>query len=135
MSAHANTNNCICCSGKPAEGCCERFLKQGQNAKTPEQLMRSRYSAFALGGFGGYLLRTWFPPTAPQSTELELSQRNQNWTGLEVLSKSQSGDDGTVEFKAHYMSVDGEACALHEKSVFKRLGNRWLYIGGEITSD
>ena len=96
--------------------------------------MRSRYSAYARGGLGRYLLHTWFPVTAPPLSEIELSQRSQEWTGLEVLAKSQQGDDGMVEFKAHYLGENGEPAVLHEKSVFKRIGNRWLYVGGEVNS-
>ena len=55
---------CICGSKKAFGACCARFLSGEQQAKTPEQLMRSRYSAYALGNHGEYLLRTWFPPTA-----------------------------------------------------------------------
>ena len=132
-NAGVGSGRCECGSEKTRQQCCDRFLEAGQLAKTPEQLMRSRYSAFARGGHGNYLLQTWFPPTAPQSSELELSQRTQNWTRLEVLTKSQQGDDGMVEFKAHYKDSDEQDAVLHEKSIFKRLAGRWLYVGGEVS--
>lgn len=100
--------------------------------------MRSRYSAYALGGYGDYLLRTWFPATAQGLSAIELSQRSCEWMKLEVLSKSQQGDDGIVEFKAWYRnpdessSAEGPLALQHEKSVFKRVAGRWFYIGGEI---
>ncbi|HSG62441.1 MAG TPA: SEC-C metal-binding domain-containing protein, partial [Pseudomonadales bacterium] len=49
-------NLCPCGSNKPFAKCCDRFLSGAQHAKTPEQLMRSRFSAFFLGGYGQYLL-------------------------------------------------------------------------------
>ena len=47
---------CVCCSGKQSADCCGLLLTQEKNAKTPSSLMRSRYSAYALGGYGDYLL-------------------------------------------------------------------------------
>ncbi|MGI9287842.1 MAG: YchJ family protein [Pseudomonadales bacterium] len=125
---------CVCGSKKPAIQCCERFLDGAQQAKTPEQLMRSRYSAYALGGYGEYLLRTWFPATARNLTVIELSKRSCEWIKLEVLNKSQSGDEGMVEFKAHFRDKNGEPAIQHEKSIFTRNGGRWFYVGGGVES-
>lgn len=94
--------------------------------------MRSRYCAYALGGYGDYLLRTWFPATAAGLSVPGLSQRTVNWNGLEVLGKSQTGDDGMVEFIAHFTDAEGKQQAMHEKSIFKRVHGRWLYVGGEV---
>lgn len=94
--------------------------------------MRSRYSAYALGDHGEYLLRTWFPATAGDLTATALSRRSCDWVKLEVLSKSQNGDSGQVEFKAWYTAEHGGLEVLHEKSVFTRVAGRWFYIGGEI---
>jgi SEC-C motif-containing protein len=125
---------CVCCSGKSHKQCCGRFLDNGALAKTPEQLMRSRYSAFALGDHGDYLLQTWFPPTAGKLTAETLSRRDREWTRLEILSKAQQGDKGWVEFNAWYRDEAGRTQVLHEKSIFQRSGGRWLYVGGEVSS-
>lgn len=94
--------------------------------------MRSRYSAYSLGGHGDYLLRTWFPATAHNLTAAELSTRACDWFKLEVLNKSQAGDAGIVEFEAHFCDAAGEANVLREKSVFARVGGKWFYVGGEV---
>ncbi len=94
--------------------------------------MRSRYSAYALGGHGDHLLRTWFPATAQNLTTAELSIRSCDWFKLEILNKSQTGDAGIVEFKAHFHDSNGEPNALHEKSVFARVNGKWFYVGGEV---
>ena len=124
---------CICGSEKMFEKCCGRFLTQGQFAKTPEQLMRSRYSAYALGGYGEYLLKTWLPSMARGLSVIDLSQKNNDWYRLEVLDKSQQGDNGMVEFKAYYRSADNAEAFMQEKSIFKRVKGRWLYVGAEIS--
>lgn len=126
---------CICQSHKPFEKCCGRFLSGKEHAKTPEQLMRSRYSAYALGNYGQYLLDTWFPATAAGLTADSLSEKNMNWVKLEVLSKSQTGDNATVEFNACYREPDSDVLlTMHEVSVFKRVSGLWLYVGGEVST-
>lgn len=96
--------------------------------------MRSRYSAYALGDYGEYLLKTWLPAMARGLTVEALSQRDNDWLDLEVIAKSQRGDDGYVEFKAYFANASSsETQVLHEKSVFKRVVGKWLYVGGEIS--
>ncbi len=124
---------CLCGSAKPFAACCGRFLGGDTPAKTPEQLMRSRYCAYALGGYGGYLLKTWFPATAQGLTALDLSQKSCDWCRLEVLNKSQKGDEGVVEFKAYFNTPQGEVDVMHETSFFSRVGGRWYYVGGEVS--
>lgn len=123
---------CPCGSGKPFAACCGRFLAGGEHAKTPEQLMRSRYTAYALGDHGDYLLQTWFPATASGLTAELLSQRELDWQRLEIIGKAQQGDNGEVEFRAHYREPDGTPGVMHERSTFKRNSGRWFYVGGRV---
>jgi len=127
---------CVCGSGKHFKKCCGRFLKGGEVAKTPEQLMRSRFSAYALGGYGEYLLSTWFPATAAGLSANELSQKVLYWKSLEVIDKSQQGEKGVVEFKAYFSKQEdegGELEFMHEKSNFIRNRGRWYYVGGQVS--
>ena len=71
--------SCVCGSNKSYRRCCGRFLDNGERAKTPEQLMRSRYSAYALGKHGDYLLQTWFPATAGGLSAAQLSEVSCQW--------------------------------------------------------
>jgi len=127
-----NKDNCICQSGKPFEKCCDRFLNQGLFARTPVQLMRSRYSAFALSGYGEYLLATWAVESIGSMSAAELSMKTVDWQGLEIVGKSQKGDLGFVEFKASFLDSEGELLVHHEKSEFVRRDGRWLYLTGEV---
>ncbi len=70
---------CPCDTGKPYPSCCGRF-HDGRPAPTAVALMRSRYSAFALG-LGSYLLETWHPATRPPSMDLD---DDTTWTGLTI---------------------------------------------------
>ena len=127
------SENCICGSAKTFARCCGRFLCDNQLAKTPEQLMRSRYSAYALGGYGDYLLRTWHPATSQGLTSPELSRKHHEWLHLEIVDRTQSGDSGVVEFKASHRAPNGAIQVLHERSSFTRIAGRWLYVGGEVS--
>ena len=94
--------------------------------------MRSRFSAYYLGGFGEYLLSSWHPATVGELTALQLSVKAQDWQRLELLRKSQQGDKAQVEFKAFYLERQ-QLKVMHENSQFVRLAGRWLYLGGEVS--
>jgi SEC-C motif-containing protein len=123
------TKICPCYSNKLFKSCCEPLLLSKMVAKTPVQLMRSRYSAYALGGYGEYLLDTWLPSTAVGLSSAGLSVRSLDWVGLKVISKSQHGESGFVEFKAAYLDESGESVVHYEKSEFSRINGRWFYVG------
>src|SRR4051794_5105029 len=92
---------CPCGLGQPYASCCGRFHSGAGSAPTAELLMRSRYSAFAVGD-AAYLLRTWHPETRPGTVGLD---SRQEWTGLEVLGRTAGGmldTEGTVTFRASY---------------------------------
>ncbi len=122
---------CICGKSKPFAKCCDQFLSGKQNAKTPEQLMRSRFSAYALGGYGEYLISTWLEASANGFVVSELSEKTIDWQRLKVIASSQQGDNGTVEFKAwFYKSPNSDEMEImHEISEFIRIQSRWFYIG------
>ena len=127
------SDTCICNNNKNFEVCCGRFLSGAQHAKTPEQLMRSRYWAYAMGG---YLLSTWFSATSTGLTTETLSEKTVEWVKLEVLSKNQTGDKATVTFYAFFREPDSlDVNIMHEASVFQRASGHWFYVGGEASNN
>lgn len=68
----AGTADCPCGGGRYAD-CCAPYLRRESWPPTAEKLMRSRYTAFALGD-AEHLLRTWHP--APVPTRSTLATRN-----------------------------------------------------------
>ncbi len=106
---------CPCGLGAPYAECCGR-LHAGAAAATPEQLMRSRYSAFALG--------QWDHLKATQVAALEPGPVL-SWVGLTVHDAK--GDE--VEFTARYVDANREV-SLRERSRFEQRDGRWLYVGG-----
>ena len=116
---------CPCNSGKDYSACCGPY-HNGEAAPTPEALMRSRYSAFALEN-AEYLLATWHKDYRPQTLEFAADTR---WTGLDILGAGSDGDTGRVHFIATFNEA-GEWLLLEEKSRFERLDGRWYYLAGE----
>ena len=119
---------CPCGTGMPYDACCGPFHTGSTAAPTAEKLMRSRYSAFALGD-AEYLLRTWHSSTRPPSLRLDSSRR---WLGLTIDATDGGGllhKTGTVEFTASYQ--DGAFRGdQHENSRFVREHGRWSYLDG-----
>jgi SEC-C motif-containing protein len=117
--------SCPCLSGERYRDCCGVFHRGEAAAPTALRLMRSRYSAFAVGD-RHYLLDTWHPLTRPADLELDVDQR---WYRLDIIGFSKGGlldTEGTVEFRAWY-KADGIASSQHEVSRFVRESGRWMY--------
>lgn len=122
---------CPCGGGRYAH-CCERF-HDGALPGTAEQLMRSRYSAYALG-LMDYLHRTWHPRMRPALAELH-GDATAKWLGLEVRKHAATSEDqAMVEFVAR-SKVGGRAQRLHEVSRFVREAGQWFYVDGSFPED
>ncbi|MFF3749179.1 YchJ family protein [Streptomyces sp. NPDC002018] len=108
--------------------CCGRFHSGSATAPTAELLMRSRYSAFAVGD-RPYLLRSWDPATRPADLDLDPTVR---WSGLEILDTADGSPfhtTGTVTFRARFLQR-GTPGALRERSRFARHDGAWVYVDG-----
>ena len=121
-------DRCPCGGGR--YGACCGPLHAGAPAATAEALMRSRYSAFALG-LGPYLRATWAAATRPRDLELD---DGLEWRRLQIVDTARGGpadDEGVVEFRAAHRSAAG-AGVLHERSRFTREAGRWVYVDGDL---
>ncbi|MEU7897794.1 YchJ family metal-binding protein [Nonomuraea sp. NPDC049152] len=124
--------SCPCALPAAYEQCCGRLHRGEAAAETAEQLMRSRFSAFAVGD-AAYLLRSWHPSTRPAEVTFEPFLR---WKKLSIVSTSGGGAgdaEGTVEFRARY-SQAGKAGEMREVSRFTRREGAWVYLTGEARS-
>lgn len=127
----SDARTCPCGSGSTYAQCCEPLHDGRAQAATAEQLMRSRYSAYALGRLD-HVFRTWHPRTRPADVS---PVPGLLWTGLRVLAVEDGGVDdgkGVVEFEASHDGPGGPG-ALHERSRFVRRRTRWVYVDGETT--
>lgn len=122
-----------CPCGLPASyaDCCGALHRGTVRATGPEQLMRSRFSAFAVRD-EAYLLRSWHSTTRPPRIDFDPELR---WVRLEIIAGTGGSafhNEGTVEFRAHCVER-GRASELHEKSRFVREGGTWVYLDGVVT--
>lgn len=122
--------DCPCGSGQRYDACCGRLHRRASEAATAEELMRSRYAAYAVGELD-HVFRTWHPRTRPDTIEPDPTL---TWTGLTVLDVAGGGprdETGEVEFVATY-DRDGPG-QRHERSRFERRRGRWVYVDGEVS--
>ena len=125
---------CPCCSSLAYAACCGPLVTGERLASTAEQLMRSRYTAYAVGA-PEHVWRTWHPATRPEQVTPDATT---TWVRLTVLRVEGGGEDeekGVVEFAARWRArsagpgtVTGE---LHEVSRFARRAGRWFYVDGD----
>jgi SEC-C motif domain protein len=136
MSQPAPHDPCPCQSGHAFAACCGPLLDRQQEPRSrpasAEALMRSRYTAFAIGDVD-YLLETLIPETQDDfdRTEVEEWSQRSRWTGLEVVSAEpgKHADEALVEFIARFQ-MDGRDLLHHETGRFLRRDGRWLYADG-----
>ena len=116
------------CGGAAFAECCAPILA-GAHAETPVVLMRSRYTAFAIGDIA-HLRRTWHTRTRPSGLDLD---DETTWTGLSIVDArgGAADSDGVVEFRARWRTPQTTG-QLHERSRFTRVGQRWVYVDGEV---
>lgn len=130
--AHDDEVRCPCGSGETLGACCARYLASRTNAPAPtaQALMRSRFTAFAIGD-AEHLRDTWHRSTRPAELELDQEQR---WLHLSVESATGGGPfdaEGTVGFTAVYRTERGRG-ELTELSRFVREDGRWFYVDGIV---
>ena len=127
------------CGGGTYNRCCGPLIAGEQLAATAQQLMRSRFSAFALASRDPqaieHLLRTH--PEAGQTAAarrkaLMESCRTIQWLNLKVLDFQNGGQldqHGTVTFEARWRDRDRREGVLKECSRFGRdESGEWLYL-------
>jgi SEC-C motif domain protein len=126
----SGADSCPCGSTTVYDACCGPLHRGESVAQSAEQLMRSRYAAYARG-LDGYLLATWHPSTRPASLDLDPAVVWQRLDLVEVVGGGAEEAEGEVDFRAHYRH-HGATGELHERSRFVRRGGRWLYLDGRL---
>lgn len=122
--------SCPCGSEKHYQDCCQPLHLNQAKAQTAEQLMRSRYSAFAKQQID-YIVAT---TSLGQQKALDVpaiaewSKVNQ-WLKLEIVQTNEKIDKNhaLVEFKAHYH--DGQKAQIHQElSHFVKFDDTWYFL-------
>jgi len=123
---------CPCGSKKKYKKCCHIYHK-GALPKDALNLMKSRYSAYAVGD-ANYIIKTthtnnsdYTANTQKWKSEIKEFCKNTEFKKLEILEFIDGENEAFVTFKA-YLN-DGY---MIEKSRFLKVDNRWLYVDGEF---
>lgn len=155
------TNNpCFCGSEKIFANCCQVFIENNEikaiYPENPEQLMRSRFSAYALAN-GQYIYDTYAKISQASQSVKEINDWGKScvWIALKIHAINNNSDtiyneysDQFVEFSAFYIT-DNTLCELRENSRFilenvpsppvtlennaqEKQNLQWRYIDGDI---
>lgn len=154
-----SNKSCFCGSNEAFSSCCQPFIEWQSYPKTPEQLMRSRFSAYVTGN-SQYIYDTYAKSSQASQSVKEIDDWSKAcvWVALQIhsndhhntnkksdITKSESPEQ-FVEFSAFYIT-DNTLCELRENSRFvlesmilesmiiesnenKKL--QWRYIDGDI---
>lgn len=125
---------CPCGSKSAYDDCCGALHRGERKAETAEQLMRSRYAAFAKQEID-YIIDTAHSDAKKdlKRDDIETWSKNSEWTGFEIVDVQGGGpddDQGLVEFVAWYVDPEGDEVEHHEKSVFTREDDEWKFLDG-----
>jgi SEC-C motif domain protein len=130
------TLSCPCCSKKKYNDCCG-ILHQGKAAENALQLMRSRYSAYALH-LPDYIIHTTHPNNPLYRQDITQWRKeilhfceNTHFDKLEIIEFTDNTEESYVHFIA-YLSQNNKEFKLEERSQFKKLNGRWLYYNADI---
>jgi SEC-C motif-containing protein len=119
---------CYCDSGLEFKVCCGKFLDKIEVPSTPEELMRSRYSAYKIKNID-YLVETTHPDYRKYYSRKSIS----NWANSVVFMKLmiKKAEGNRVQFIAVFKDEKGVLQEHREDSLFKIEGERWYYLEGE----
>ena len=103
-----NAAPCPCGSGLTLGQCCGKFIDLDATPQKAVEVMRARYTAFALG-HEDWLRATWAANKRPRKKIIDPQYK---WLGLKM------GGSGAVRH--------------HEVSRFERRQDLWYYVDGDV---
>jgi SEC-C motif-containing protein len=125
---------CFCGSGKELCACCGPIVEGTAFARTPEELMRARFTAHCRRDYA-FLVDSTHPEHRGDVSEEEISRwaSHVEWTDLEVhaASPGETDDTGTVSFTARF-TIKNTPQELREDATFAVHEGRWYYVDGHV---
>ncbi|MFA7555951.1 MAG: YchJ family metal-binding protein [Spongiibacteraceae bacterium] len=130
-----STAPCFCGNQQAFSQCCGPILAGTRTAKTAEQLMRSRFSAFCSANVD-YLIQSHHPSKRQHNDRQSLTEtiNECNWLTLSIINTKRGlaeDTSGEVEFIASY-THQGKTLLLQENSRFINEHKQWFYLDGDI---
>lgn len=132
-----NKKLCPCKSNKPYAECCEKYHLGKTFPENANLLMRSRFSAYALGLID-YIIKTSHPKNPCFNKDLKILKeeiknfcKTTSFNDLEILDFVEKYNQAFVTFIA-YLKTSNEDLTFTEISHFEKLNGKWLYKDGQI---
>lgn len=122
---------CPCGSQTTYDQCCGIYIDTKVYPQTPEQLMRSRYTAYSLANID-YIIKTMkgIPLTNFNANEAKEWAQSITWLRLQVLQAYlETPEKGFVEFSAAFIDRN-TLKVIHELSEFHKENDVWFYVHG-----
>lgn len=130
---------CPCGLEKIFENCCYQLITGISKANSPEQLMRSRYTAYATNN-AKYIHHTYSQKNQKEHSidDIEQWAQQTRWLKLVIhkvssFNEKQNSDElAQVEFSAFYL-YQGKINHMRECSNFIFEADEWRYHDGEVS--
>ena len=131
---------CPCGSTKKYKKCCKPFHDKITFPKTALELMKSRFSAFAVL-IADYIIFTTHENNSDYISDLKSwnqdimnFSKNTRFERLEILDFIEGEVESFVTFKATLFQ-DNTDISFIEKSRFLKVEDKWLYIDGQFIDE
>ena len=129
---------CPCCSNLAYDKCCKPF-HEGKICSNALDLMRSRYSAYALDKTS-YIIETTHIDSPSYNMnmqeweeEIRRFSKKTSFEKLEIMDFSDGEKTAYVTFRA-YLKQNEKDVSFTEKSLFEKVDGKWFYKMGEISN-
>ena len=131
---------CPCGSTKKYKKCCKIFHDKIEIPKTALQLMKSRYSGFAVSNVN-YIISTTYEKNPEFTNDLKCWEKDildfcryTKFERLEILESLEGDKESFVTFKA-VLFQDKNDISFIEKSRFLKVEEKWLYVDGQFIDE
>ena len=131
MKKFSANSTCPCGSGKKYKKRCGLFHK-GVSPKNALELMKSRFSAYALGDIK-YIIETSLDKNLDEA-ELKRFSKYCEFVNLKILEFTDAMSESCVTFRATIFCEKTDS-SFTEKSRFLKIDGKWLYSDGEIINE
>ncbi len=122
---------CPCGSGQKYKKCCKTY-HDGRVPKNALLLMRSRYSAYAIG-VCKYILKTTHKTTRDEDIEsIKSFSKQTTFENLKIIEFIDGEKEAYVTFRAT-LHINGKDNSFNEKSRFLKEENKWYYVDGDVS--
>ncbi|MAV75342.1 MAG: hypothetical protein CL691_01800 [Cellvibrionales bacterium] len=128
-------SDCHCGKQLSFEDCCQMIINDLRLAKTAEQVMRARYSAYVTGEID--FLHDSLHPDNRGEFDFDSTQQwaeSSHWHSLNIIglkAGTEQDKTGSVDFIAHYTDADEVDHRHCERSQFKRAESSWFFCDGQ----